>query len=133
MSINNHHNNTIKQNGFTLVEIVIACSIISVLIFGLMKATERGIVMSNFTLNKSQANFLIEEGAESVKSIRDDDWANISGLTINTPYYLSFNSITNKWELTTTPNKVDSFTRSIVFNSVSRDSNDDIVNTGRLS
>jgi hypothetical protein len=75
---------------------------------------------------------LLEEGAEAVKSIRDANWSTISGLTIGTTYYLSYNTSSNAWSLTTTPSTVDSFTRTVVFSSVNRDSNDDIAAAGTL-
>jgi prepilin-type N-terminal cleavage/methylation domain-containing protein len=123
--------NKTQQKGFTLVEVIIASAIITILMFALMQAAQKGIVLSSQALEKTKASFLAEEGVEAVKSIRDNDWNTIANLSLNTNYYLSFNSNTKKWELNNTNNIIDSqFTRSIVFNSVNRDSNDDIVSSG---
>ena len=77
-----------------------------------------------------QASSLLEEGAEAVKTIRDNDWTTISNLTVGTTYYLSYSSVTNLWSLTTTPSTIGIFTRTVVISAVNRDSNDDIVSSG---
>ncbi len=128
--------------GFTLIEIIIACTIITITVFALMSTAQKGIALSNRSLKQVQANTLLEEGAEAVKTIRDNDWATIAGLTLNTDYYLFFDTNTNVWSLNTsmiTPGgsipdyPVDStFNRSVVFSAVNRDSNDDITEIGIL-
>lgn len=125
-----HQKNTIK--GFSLVEVLIACAVISISIIALMSASTKGIQLSNEALRQTQANLLLEEGAEAVKSIRDASWTNISSITPNTNYYLTFNTGTNTWSLgTTAVGAIDSiFTRIIVLSGVSRDINDDIVSSG---
>lgn len=97
-----------------------------------MSAATKGIQLSNQALRQTQASFLLEEGAEAVKSIRDASWATISGLTLGTNYYMTFNTGTNTWSLGTTPlGTIDGlFTRTVVLSGVSRDSNDDIVTSG---
>lgn len=128
---NNYYKNIF---GFALVEVLVACSILSILTFSLISATNKGINLSNVALRQVQASFLLEEGAEAVKIIRDTSWAGVSPntITLGTTYYLSFNNSTNVWSLSTTPNTVDSyFTRKVVFSAVSRDVNSqDIVSSG---
>lgn len=119
-------------HGFSLIEVLIATSVLSVLAVVLLSSTNKGIILSNQALDEVQAGFLLEEGAEAVKSLRDINWTNISGVTDNTNYYLSFNNTTNLWSLSVTPSKVDSFTRVIVFSPVYRDANDDIASSGTL-
>ncbi len=119
--------------GSALVEVMIACSIFSILSFSLISATNKGINLSNVALRQVQASFLLEEGAESVKIIRDNNWSNITGFTNNTNYYTSFNTTTNTVSLSTTSNTIDNFfTRTIVFSPVSRDANDDIATSGTV-
>lgn len=122
-------NNT---KGFSLIEVLIACSVISIAIFSLMSASSKGIQLSNEALRQTQASFILEEGAEAVKSIRDAAWTNISSLTAGTNYYLTYNTGTNTWSLGTTPTgAIDSiFTRVIVISAVSRNGTDDIVTSG---
>ena len=122
-------NSKYKKSGFTLVEVLVACVIISTTIIALMSATSKGIDLSTRSLRQVEANMLMEEGVEATKSIRDTSWTTISGLTLNTNYYLSF---TNAWTLSTTQSaQIDGiFTRTIVFSQVYRDSNDDISSSG---
>lgn len=125
--------NKYKKNisGFALVEVLIACSVLSILSFSLISATNKGINLSNVALRQVQASFLLEEGAEAVKVIRDSSWSNISSLNNNTNYYLNYNTTTNTYSLSTTANTIDSFfTRTVVFSGVTRDSNDDISSSG---
>ena len=118
--------------GFSLIEVLIAVSVLGVLAVVLMSSTNKGIILSNQALNEVQAGFLLDEGAEAVKSLRDTNWTNISGVTDNTNYYLSFNNTTNLWSLSVTPSTIDSFTRTVVFSPVYRDVNDDIASSGTL-
>jgi prepilin-type N-terminal cleavage/methylation domain-containing protein len=133
--------NKIKDfnKGFTIIEIIIACTIISVTVLFLMSSAQKGIELSIRALRQTQANTLLEEGAEVVKIIRDNDWANISILNLDTNYYLFFNTDTNTWSLSesiTTPNNslpnypIDGiFTRTVLLSSVERDGGNDIVSS----
>jgi Tfp pilus assembly protein PilV len=133
--------NKIKNNtGFTIIEVLIACSIISVSMFALMQTTSRGILLSDQALRKSQASLILEEGAEAVKSIRDNNWTDISNKTLGSSYHLYFNTTTKLWVLDgSTTNlsgyipsyPIDSiFDRTIIISAVNRDSNDDITLSG---
>jgi type II secretory pathway pseudopilin PulG len=119
-----------KNKGFSVIEVVIVCSILSICVFALMSSSAKSIQVSNQSLRQAQATLLIEEGVEAVKTIRDNAWTNISNLTNNTNYYLSFN---NTWSLATTPNTIDGiFTRNIVFYPVYRDGDYNIASSGTL-
>ena len=127
-----------RNKGFTLVEVLIACFIISVTTLALMSAASKGIELSNRALRQAQASMITEEGVEAVKTIRDASWSTISGLDSDVDYYLSFDTGSNTWTLSTTPSvnpmtPIDGkFTRTIVFSEVYRDSNDDIASSGTL-
>jgi prepilin-type N-terminal cleavage/methylation domain-containing protein len=131
-----------NSRGFTLVEVIIACSIISVTVLTLMSAASKGIELSNRALRQTQANMLLEEGTEAIKTIRDIDWTTVANLTPGTNYYLFFNTTTNVWSLNTSSTAssgliptypIDSiFTRKVVVSAVNRDSNGDIAGTGTL-
>jgi prepilin-type N-terminal cleavage/methylation domain-containing protein len=129
-------NKNYKKNkaGFSLIEVLIACSIISLTTIALTSAASKGVELSNRALRQVQANMLVEEGVEAVKSIRDTNWATISSLSLNTNYYLTFNINTNTWSLDTTSiTPVDGiFTRVVVISEVNRDSNDDIASSGTV-
>lgn len=121
-----------NKSGFIIIEVLIACLIISITTIALMSSASKGIELSNRSLRQIQANMILEEGVEAVKSIRDNNWTTISNLTLDTNYYLSFN--TNAWTLSTTlPSPINEiFTRAIVLSPVYRDSNDDIASSGTI-
>lgn len=118
------------KHGFATVEILIASTIISISLIALVLATSRAVDLSIESVERVQAAFLLEEGAESVKLIRDGAWSSIGNLAAGTTYYLNFNG--TSWVLTTTnPGAVSGFTRTIVFSNVNRNSTtDDIATTG---
>jgi type II secretory pathway pseudopilin PulG len=132
----------IKKNisGFTIIEVLVACSIITISMFALMQTAQKGIILSRYALEKSQASLLLEEGAEAVKSIRDNNWAVIDGVNTNASYHLFFNTTTKLWLLdsseivlsgTIPMYPIDGvFDRTVTISNVSRDSNDNIVSTG---
>lgn len=137
------HNKNITQklvSGFTLIEVLVACAIISISMFALMQTSQKGIQLSSFALKKSQASFLLEEGAEAVKSIRDNNWTTISNLSLSpTRYHLFFNNGLSAWVLdtsstslvgSTTVYPLNGFDRTVTISSVGRDSNDDILESG---
>lgn len=137
------HNKNITRklvSGFTIIEVLVACSIISISMFALMQTASKGLRLSIYALNKSQASLLLEEGAEAVKSIRDNNWATINGLSLNTPHYLFFNTSTKLWTLDSANTvslsghiptyPIDGvFRRTVVVEPVCRDSNDDILDS----
>ena len=116
------------SSGFFLIEVVVAASIIATVLILLLASIQDSVEASQRSLERTQASYLLEEGAEAVKTIRDSGWTSISGVTNGTTYYLSWNGTT--WSLTTTLQTTDIFTRTIVFSAVSRDTNDDIMTSG---
>lgn len=131
--LNLNHKKFFNNKGFSLVEILVATSILTVLILGVANASAKGVSLANRALKEVQAETLLSEGAEAIRSQRDNAWSNISNLQVGTTYYLSFNTTTNTWSSTTTPNTIDNtFTRSFVVSNVNRNSNDDIAVSGTL-
>lgn len=119
------------NKGFSLIEVIIASAIISILTFSVTSASQKGLLLSQRAMHETQASYLLEEGAEAVKTIRDGSWATISNLTVGTTYYLSYNTSTNAWSLSTTANTIDNFfTRKVMLTAVNRDANEDIAASG---
>ncbi len=122
-------NNKNKQKGFLAIEILLGASIITVSVLASMFVTQKSIYISRQSFHATQAAFLLEEGAEAVRIIRDNAWNNISSLTNGTNYYLSFSGGT--WILSQTPSVVGIFTRTVVATSVNRNSlTQDIASVG---
>ncbi len=111
-----------------IIEVVIVASIIIVSILTAMSVTQKAIYVSRQALHTSQAAFLLEEGAETVRIIRDNAWSNISALNVGTDYYSVFSG---SWTLSATPSTVGIFTRTINIANVNRDaSTEDITSSG---
>jgi Tfp pilus assembly protein PilV len=128
------NNNYQKSSGFSVVEVLIACMIMSIITLTVMSAASKGITLSERALKQVQASFLLEEGVEAVKSIRDTNWITISSLNLGTNYYLTYNTNTNIWSLGSTAVSVidGTFTRVISFSAVNRDANDNIASSGTV-
>ncbi len=122
---------TVKDNkGFSIVEIVVACSIMLFSMFAVMALAQKSVQLSRFSLQQTEASFLLEEGAEAMRLIRDNNWTTISNLTAGTNYYLTFSGGT--WNLGTNVVTDGVFTRKVVIATVNRNSSDDIATSGTL-
>lgn len=107
---------------------VVGISVLSISLVGVGAVAQRSLVLSRQSLQETQANFLLEEGSEVVRSFRDGGWVNISNLSTTTTYYLAYGST---WATTTTASTIDNiFTRTITVSDVKRDVNDDIAASG---
>ncbi|KKS04991.1 MAG: hypothetical protein UU58_C0002G0003 [Candidatus Nomurabacteria bacterium GW2011_GWA2_41_25] len=112
-----------------IVEILIAVSIITVSVLAAMAVAQKSIYISRQAFHATQAAFLLEEGAEAVRILRDNTWTNISGLTAGTNYYPTFSGGT--WILSGTADTVGIFTRVVSVANVNRDNiTKDISSTG---
>lgn len=123
MMLKHKHN-----NGLGLVEIVVGTAIISLSLVGLVTAFNVFIRTGLSNTNKIQATYIMEEGLEAIRYLRDSGYSsNISTLTSGTPYYLLFDG--SDWSATTTATLIDSrFDRTITIADVYRhDSDDDII------
>lgn len=121
----------LKQRGFGLVEAVIAISIVASFIVILASVNTIYLKISYGQSSKIQAAFLAEEGIEAMRFARDVSWStNISPLSNGLNYYLAFTG--SSWQATTTPIYIGAFDRRIRFESVYRDSGDNIASSGTL-
>lgn len=110
-----------KSRGFLMVEVLVAISIITVSILSAMSVSQKSVFLFRQAFHTNQATFLLEEGAEVVRIVRDNAWSNISSLSPGTNYYTKFSGDT--WTLTTVANDgvVGIFTRKVVLSNVNRD------------
>ncbi len=102
-----------------MVEVLVAAFIITISVLAAMAVTQKSITVSRQALQSTQAAFLLEEGVEAVRVLRDNAWSNISNLTEATDYYPLFSGGT--WTLSSTPFSVGMFTRKVVVSDVNRD------------
>ena len=119
-----------RESGFSLVEVVVASAIISLSLVAIIQIAGSALVFSRQATNVYVASTYLEEGAEAMRTIRDNNWTNISSLSSSSTYYLNFNNSTNTWSVSTSSSTLGNFTRTITVSPVSRDSNYDITTSG---
>jgi len=119
-----------QKQGFMAIEILIAVSIITISILTIMTVAQKSVYVSRQTFHTTQSAFLLEEGAEAVRVLRDNAWTNLSGLTVNTNYYFKFSGGTWSTSTTAADGIVGIFTRKVTFANVNRDANNNIVTSG---
>lgn len=119
------------SSGFGLIEIVVAIGIVAVVLFSIAEASRLAHRVVAKSQRETQAQFLIEEGVEAMKILRDAGWAaHIAPLSGNTLYYPIFDTAINGWRmLQANPKPIGGvFTRAVIVEPVyRRNSDDDIV------
>lgn len=119
------------QQGIGLVEVVIGLAIVTAAVVALVLAYGIFLRSASSQGKAVKAEFLLEEGAEAVRSIRDSGWSTISNLSTGTAYDISFNG--SLWEVATAGSPIDGeYYRTVVFENVYRDASDDIAVSGAL-
>lgn len=116
------------QKGASLIEVIIGLFLL-LLVLGFISATITNYVQTRERLLTGlQQQYLAEEAYEVVRFLRDEDWSAISGVPLGDTRYLAL--ATSTVAMTTTPEVVLGFDRSIQFSSVRRDGNGTIVPEG---
>jgi Tfp pilus assembly protein PilV len=122
-----------KQKGMTLVEAMVGIAVISFVFLSLIGAYDRFFAAELDVQPTTKAAYLVEEGIEAVKILRDTSWSsNIASLSTTSTYYLSFATSTALWTKSTTENVIDSvFYRTFTISDLKRDATTkDIVSSG---
>lgn len=114
------------HRGFGMIEMIIGSAILSVSLLGISAFFQSALKTSNVTGLSIKGDYLLEEGVEAVKFLRDAGYANnISALGTGTPHHLVWNG--TNWATTTANVFIDGlFERSFTVTNVTRDINDDI-------
>ncbi len=111
-------------SGFSLVEVIVGASIITVAIVAILNAYGYLIRAELSSTKLVKATYLLEEGVEAIRYLRDKGWtSNIASLSTSTNYYLYLSTAngTGDWQATTTKQIFDgSFVRTVTFGSVYR-------------
>ncbi|MEI7777604.1 MAG: hypothetical protein WCI52_03280 [bacterium] len=116
--------------GFTILEVIIGASIMLLITTGILSSYVLYLQASGSNMESIQSAFILEEGVEGMRSIRDAGWtANIVPLTTGETYYLSWNSGLSIWQTTTTATSTDGFVRKIILYPAYRDSNSNLVSS----
>ncbi|MBI2109066.1 MAG: prepilin-type N-terminal cleavage/methylation domain-containing protein [Parcubacteria group bacterium] len=124
------------KNGFGLIEILVASAILSASLVTLTASSQIAFRLMKESLERTQAGFLVEEGVEVTRILRDDAWSlNIAPVPTGVEMYFVFASSTNTWTLeSAAPPLIENlFTRRVVFDDVyRRDSDGEIIDEGSL-
>jgi prepilin-type N-terminal cleavage/methylation domain-containing protein len=124
-----------SNSGFSLAEVLVGASIISVALVAILNAYGYLIRAEIGSAKVVKATYLLEEGVEASRYLRDKGWSStIAPLGTTTNYYL-YLSVSNgiaDWQATTTKQIYDGiFERTVTFGSVYRSSiTQDISSTG---
>jgi|SRR3989344_6702448 len=121
-----------SEGGFAIVEMLVGGFIIVAMAIGVATAVQKSVEVSRLALRDAQSAYLLEEGAEAIRTLRASSWSNIASSTAGTNYYFSFSTSTNLWSLTTSTTTVGIFSRKVVLSDVYRDGADNIATSGAL-
>ncbi len=121
-----------NNKGFGAVELVVAIAVASVATLGVFQVSQSSLKLSGIALERTRAGFLLQEGMEAVRYLRDKGWQeNIAALTADQDYYLSFQA---DYALVQDPEPlIDGlFQRTVRVSEVMRDGDDNIAEAGTL-
>lgn len=118
-SQNNLYKKLISK-GISMVEVIVASSIISLSMIYITNVYGNLLALSIANTDKIQSVFLLDEGVEVIKIMRNYSWSSIASSTVDTDYYLIWQD--SIWQSTTTPVLIDDkFIRKFTVSNVYRD------------
>ncbi len=118
--------NNLNKNirGFTLIELVLAITLFVIIATG-VAVPIIGTHLNNLENQKTvQANAVLTETWEAVRSIRNRDWANMTNQTHG------LRSTSGYWEFYGRNDETDGFTRTIIVKAARRDDSGNLVLEG---
>jgi len=125
-----NNSNKSSNEGLTLVEVLIATSIISAFLLALFGVHNLYLKTALSNGEVIKATGLAEESLEVMRFLRDSSWsANIAPLSLDVDYGLVFDA--GVWQVTADNIWIDdTFERTITLSAVYRDSSGDIISSG---
>ncbi|MBP9802787.1 MAG: hypothetical protein KBD14_00560 [Candidatus Pacebacteria bacterium] len=119
-----------NQKGFMMVELIVISAVLMIIVIAASYVAKKSIEVSSRTLHTVEASFLLEEGAEVMRILRDTNFDNTDPAIEGTSnQYLTL--VSGTWSLVDAPQTNGIFTRIININPVYRDSTTaDIVTSG---
>src|SRR3989344_6149323 len=120
-----------KKGGYGIIEVLIGAAVVSISFFSISAVFQRSLQINRENTRALQAAFLLEEGIEAMRTIRDRGWtANIASIPVGATRFFYFDG--DSWEVVTSTTVVDGITRSFSVANVYRDGTNDISETGTL-
>lgn len=113
-----------------MVEILVVIFIIAVALASLLELYSFFLKANAQNGKYIQAVAWAQEELEAARNIRDGSWSDLAAASIGVAYHLSQAGSPLKWSLASGQETINGLTRQIVFSSVYRDVNDNIVETG---
>lgn len=109
---------------------LVGAATLSVAMFGVSNFFQTTLVASRLTQSAIQGDYLLEEGIEAAKLLRDVSYkSNFGKMSTTTPYYFSWNG--TSWATTTVNTLIDGkYERKLALTDVTRDVNSDIAPSG---
>ena len=118
-----------NQKGLGMVEIIVVTAVIIVAFTAILQLFTLQAQIERVKREELAAYALLSEALEAVRAVRDDNWSNLSSLTISADYYPLISG--GAWTLAPTdPGPIDGYSQWVVLGSVARDASDDIVLSG---
>ncbi len=116
--------------GFGMIEMIIGAAVLSTALLGISTFFQATLKVSNTTKSAIQGDYLLEEGIEVIKLLRDTNYTNnLKTLATGVDHYLLWTGTV--WATTTVNTFVDGqFERKFTIANVNRDGTDDIASIG---
>lgn len=113
-----------------MVELIVISAVLSIIVIAASYVAKKSIEVSNRTIHTMEASFLLEEGVEVMRILRDSNFDNVDpAIEGSSNQYLAL--VSNTWSLVDAPQTNGIFTRIINIYPVYRDStSSDIVTSG---
>jgi type II secretory pathway pseudopilin PulG len=109
-----------QQLAFSIIEILVAMGIFSMIAATGVIAVLHSLSMTRLGLEKNKAVLLIDEGFDAVRSIKRRSWSNLDSIDCSLGCGLDNGS--GVWELTSTADDIDGYTRTVFIQNAKRDS-----------
>lgn len=90
-------------SGFTLVETMVAVSILALAVVGPLMVAQRALLAAQISQERTTASFLAQEGIEYVRWMRDDAYLNAyknGGTTVSSDAWQDFTTGASVWSIT---------------------------------
>lgn len=82
------------SSGQALAELIIACAILAIILFGVVTTINYSINSVAVAANKTRATYYAEQGLEQARVARNTDWTTFAGANSGTTYLNGENNMT---------------------------------------
>jgi len=117
--------------GFGLIEVIVGVALITLFLFGVAEVGKLGSRLIDSSGDRLQTAFLLEEGIDALRGIRDTGWSSgIAPLVVDTDYWLVFDGVRWTHSTSSRPFIDGRFDRRFKLSQAQRNASDDIVSSG---